>query len=102
MAKVLKDFDFVKVYLDDILIYSKTEDEHMNHIEMLIERLTDKNISINFDKCEFFYEYISYLGVIITGDGIKPDISRIEKEKIVFIPKNKRQLQKLLGVPQLV
>jgi hypothetical protein len=94
----LGKFDFIKIYLDDIIIFSKTFDDHFSNVLEILKLLINENMSINFEKCEFFKEKISYLGVKINGVGVKPDIARIkESNYILFLPKTLKEVQKLLG-----
>jgi hypothetical protein len=97
MTSILHGHTNVKVYLDDIIIVSKTVQEHLTDLENVFKRLFENKISINFEKCEFFKNEIKYLGMIINGDGVKTDISRVNEAKIKFIPKTRRQIQKLIG-----
>ncbi|KAF9761644.1 Transposon Tf2-9 polyprotein [Nosema granulosis] len=94
----LSDLNFVKVFVDDILIYSKTPEEHSLHIEKVLQRLHTEGISINFDKSSFMKQEVKYLGKIINSEGIKPDISTIFKIENDLVPKNRKQLMKILGV----
>ena len=97
MMELLGHLEYVKVYLDDILIHSKTIDEHADHLENVFSILRNNTAEINFEKSSFCLEQVTYLGHIVTKDGIRPDISRIEKFKMPEIT-TKRQLQRLLGL----
>lgn len=96
MNRILEDLDFVKIYLDDILIHSKNIYEHLDHLNTVLRKLQEANASINFEKSKFGEKEVTYLGNIINKDGIRPDTSRI-KTFNNFIPKNKKHLQQLLG-----
>lgn len=64
---------------------------------MVLEKLKKNNVSINFNKSQFAVDEVKYLGYIINKNGIKADISRINKLKNIRTPKSKKDIQKLLG-----
>ena len=73
MTGILKDFPFAIIaYLDDIIIFSKTPQEHISHIRMVFEKLKLANISMKKSKYSFFSEQIQYLGHILSATGIRP------------------------------
>ena len=88
---------FVVVFLDDILIYSRTLDEHYKHVRFVLQTLWDKQFYAKLSKCEFFKRSITYLGHLITDQGIQIDPSRIEKVKLWPVPRNVRELRSFLG-----
>ena len=61
--------DFVSVYVDDVLIFSKTLDEHLEHLESVINRLEEVGLKLKASKCQFVREEVEYLGHVITPDG---------------------------------
>ena len=68
---------FVVVFLDDILVYSNSVEEHKQHLKQVLECLRRNRLYANPEKCEFFKSEICYLGHIISGDGISVDPSKI-------------------------
>ena len=72
MTGILKDFNFAIAYLDDIIIFSKTPQEHVSHISLVFEKLKSANLSMKKSKCNFFSKEIQYLGHILSATGIKP------------------------------
>ncbi|KAG0435920.1 Transposon Tf2-6 polyprotein, partial [Dictyocoela muelleri] len=97
MNKMLGDFEFVKIFLDDILIHSPDAETHENHLIQVLSKLKESNVSINFDKSRFFKTEVVYLGHKIDKNGTRADTSRLLPfEKI--IPKTKKQLQRLIGL----
>ena len=70
MTSILKDFPFAIAYLDDIIIFSKTPQEHLSHIQMVFEKLKSANLSMKKSKCSFFSKEIQYLGHILSDTGI--------------------------------
>ena len=72
MTGILKDFNFAIAYLDDIIIFSKTADEHLDCIKQVFEKLRSTHLSMKLSKCHFFMKEIQYLGHILSTQGIKP------------------------------
>ena len=70
MTGILKDFPFTIAYLDDIIIFSKTPQEHLSHICMVFEKLRIANLPMRKSKCNFFSKEIQYLGHILSATGI--------------------------------
>jgi hypothetical protein len=75
MNEVLKEFigKFVIVYLDDILIYNQTREEHLRHLKMVLSTLQKNKLLINLKKCNFMKDELIYLGFVISKDGLKMD-----------------------------
>lgn len=97
MNALFGKLSYVKVYLDDILVHSKTEEEHCEHLETVLNTFKNEGIAINFNKSNFFKKQVTYLGHVISSEEIKADTSRISKSK-PQIPTTKKQLQRILGV----
>ena len=72
MTDILKDFNFTIAYLDDIIIFSKTPQEHLTHIRKVFKKLQSAKLSMKMSKCNFFSKEIQYLGHILSTTGIKP------------------------------
>ncbi|GBG92096.1 hypothetical protein CBR_g54351 [Chara braunii] len=68
---------FVVVYLDDVLVFSWTLQEHQGHLRQVLEKLREANFKINAKKCEWAKTQVLYLGHVLDGDGIKPEDSKI-------------------------
>ncbi|WMV41738.1 hypothetical protein MTR67_035123, partial [Solanum verrucosum] len=67
---------FVIVFMDDILIYSRSEDEHADHLRILLQVLKEKQVFAKFSKCEFWLRSVAFIGHIIYGKGIDVDPRR--------------------------
>ena len=80
MNRVFRPFldKFVVVFIDDILIYSRSKEEHEEHLRKVLEVLREKELYANGSKCEFWMEEVKFLGHVITRDGIAVDPSKIE------------------------
>jgi len=79
MNKILKEFigKFVIVYLDDILIFSKTREEHFRHVQNVLEKLEQNKLLINLKKCTFLQKDLVYLGFVIVENELKMDLEKI-------------------------
>ena len=80
MNNVLHEFldDFVLVYLDDIMIYSRTEEEHLRYIQLVLQKLADVDLYMKASKCKFAKTPTTFLGFSITHAGISVDPKKIE------------------------
>jgi hypothetical protein len=70
--------DFASAYLDDVLIYSDSEEEHVGHVKWIMQRLLEAGLYLKPEKCEFHKETVRYLGSIISTTGISMDEDKIE------------------------
>ena len=85
-------------YLDDILIYAKTFEEHVMNLKRVLQRLHSRGIKLRADKCVFAKQEVRYLGRLISGDGYRPDPADTEAlQKFRAPPKNIGELRSLLG-----
>jgi len=89
---------FVMDYIDDISVYSKTWEEHLQHLEEVFKRLRKAKLKINPDKCHFGAQEIQFLGHVIGVDGIKPDPTKVEKVKNFPQPNNTTELRSFVGL----
>ncbi|CAH8466367.1 unnamed protein product [Schistosoma rodhaini] len=70
--QVVRGLPFVYVYIDDLLIASKDENEHLTHLKLLFEKLNEYGLTINLDKCEFGKQSLTFLGHLLDNQGIRP------------------------------
>ena len=68
---------FVVVFIDDILIYSKNEEEHAQHLHIVLQRLREHQLYAKFSKCDFWLKEVPFLGHVISAEGISVDPSKV-------------------------
>ena len=79
MNKVFMEYldKFVVVFIDDILVYSKNEEEHVEHLRLVLQKLRENQLYAKFSKCEFWLDEVSFLGYVITNGGIAVDPGKV-------------------------
>ena len=85
------------VYLDDILVYSDTEEEHRLHVKEVLQRLREAKLYLKLSKCEFHTQETEYLGYIVCPEGVKIDPSRIQTIQEWPMPKTVRDIRVFIG-----
>ena len=98
MTGILKDFPFAIAYLDDIIIFSKTPQEHLSHIRLVFEKLKATNLSMKNSKCNFFLKEIQYLGHILSTTSIRPLSSKPHAIQHMNPPMTPKQVRAFLGL----
>jgi hypothetical protein len=100
MDEVLRGYlwKFVMVYLDDVIIYSDTFEQHLEHLRDIFDRLEEAGLKLNPDKCSFVKEELEFLGHIVSNKGIRTDPAKIQKVKDFPTPMNITQLRGFLGL----
>ena len=68
---------FVIIFINDMLVYSKTKEDHMKHLRIVLQKLTYHKLYAKFSKCEFWLTEVSFLGHILSHNGISVDPSKI-------------------------
>ena len=89
--------DFVSAYIDDILIYSETHQEHEKHVRKVLEKLREAGLQLDIEKCAFFQQRVKYLGLIISTDGIQMDPEKLTAVADWATPRSVRDVQAFLG-----
>ena len=92
MDTILHGLPFVKVYLDDILVFSEDLQQHCQHLKQTLQRLKSHGASINLEKSCFALEKIEYLGHYVSSEGISPMERGIEKLSQFTLPKTVKQM----------
>ena len=93
---VLKGCNFTMGYLDDIIIYSRSEKEHLEHLGEIFIRLKTAGLKLKLEKCCFFKKHIQYLGHLISEEGIQPLPEKLESIAKMPAPKNPKEVKQFL------
>jgi hypothetical protein len=91
-------YKFVIVFLDDILVYCKSKDEHEQHLRMVLQALREHQLYAKLRKCSFYQKKIHYLGHIISKDGIVVDPEKIEAIREWSSPNNVTKVRSFMGL----
>ena len=100
MNRVFLDYldQFIVVFIDDILIYSKTPNEHEEHLRKAMERLCRKKLYAKLEKCEFWLDSVSFLGHVIFGEGVAVDLEKVKAVVQWTRPTSVFEIQSFLGL----
>ncbi|WVZ81487.1 hypothetical protein U9M48_028860 [Paspalum notatum var. saurae] len=100
MNKVFMEYldKFVVVFIDDILIYSKTEEEHEEHLRLVLQKLRDHKLYAKLSKCEFWLDQVPFLGHIVSKGGIMVDPSKISSVMDWKVPEVVKEVRGFLGL----
>jgi hypothetical protein len=86
------------VYLNDIIVYSSTFEQHLQDLQKVFSALADANLTLKSSKCNFCRREMAYLGHIITSDGIKPDPGLTDTVAQFPVPTTIKEVQAFLGL----
>jgi hypothetical protein len=89
---------FVVVFIDDILIFSKTEEEYEKHLRMVLEKLRSNQLYAKFSKCEFWLTEVAFLGHVISAGGVSVDPSKVKDMLNRMPPMNASEIRSFLGL----
>ena len=89
---------FVVVFIDDILIYSKTKEEHDGHLRLVLELLRKEKLYAKFSKCEFWMKEVQFLGHVVSKNGIHVDPSKIDAVRNWRRPETPTEIRQFLGL----
>ncbi|GBG78637.1 hypothetical protein CBR_g27863 [Chara braunii] len=100
MNRIFHDYldKFIVVYLDDILVFSKTVEEHIAHLDKVLSLLRQHKFKINGEKCEFGHTRILYLGHEISAEGLKPDDAKVASIRDWPRPQSVTEMRSFLGM----
>ncbi|WVZ52612.1 hypothetical protein U9M48_003656 [Paspalum notatum var. saurae] len=100
MNKVFMEYldKFVVVFIDDILIYSKTEEEHEEHLRLVLQKLREHKLYAKLSKCEFWLDQVPFLGHIVSKGGIMVDPSKISSVIDWKVPEDVKEVRGFLGL----
>lgn len=89
---------FIQVFLDDILIYSRNEWEHREHLRLVLQCLQENRLYGKLSKCSFFQKEIQYLGHTISREGISMDAGKVEAILSWPAPRNAKEVRSFMGL----
>ncbi|KAF9760600.1 Transposon Tf2-6 polyprotein, partial [Nosema granulosis] len=98
ISRILEGIENCFVYIDDIIIFNKTLEEHNKVILRVLERLKLHEVKINFEKSSFYNREIKLLGYLVSKQGIQADKKYLQNITLNSVPKTKRQVQKIIGI----
>jgi hypothetical protein len=100
MNKVFMEYldKFVVVFIDDILIFSKNEEEHDEHLRLVLQKLRENQLYAKLSKCEFWLKEVSFHGHIISEGGISVDPSKVKSVLSWSTPQNVSYIRSFLGL----
>ena len=90
--------DYADAYLDDIIIFSDTWSDHMDHLRDVLERLRRAGLTIKVKKCQFARSHCTYLGHVVGSGEVRPDSAKVEAVKNFPVPRTKRDVRIFLGL----
>lgn len=89
---------FVSVYIDDVLVYSQSLDEHLEHLRLVIQKIQDAGLKLKPSKCQFVREEVEYLGHVLTPEGLKTNTRLVESVTNYPRPQNSKEVKQFLGL----
>ena len=100
MDDVLKDLQgkVCLVYMDDIIIFSTSLQEHISNLKLVLKKLRNTNFKIQLDKSEFLRKKVEFLGHVVTPDGVKPNPKKIKAIQNFTLSKTSKEIKSFLGL----
>ena len=87
---------FVVVFIDDILVYSKSQEKHDKHLKIVLQTLREKQLYVKLSKCEFWLDNVTFLRHVVSTEGIKVDLDKIKAVLEWEAPKNVAEVRSFL------
>ena len=99
MNTLMEGLEFARAYIDDLLVLSKDGFEtHLEHLEKVFNRLSEANLKVNIQKCKFCQPELEYLGYMISRDGVRPIMKKVQAIQQIGPPKTRKQLRRFIGM----
>ena len=93
-----KEWNFIFVYLDDLLIVSKSLTEHVQHVGKVLKQLSEANLRLKPQKCKFAQQQVEYLGHTLTSEGVRPNDGKTRAVKEFVRPTTGKEVKSFLGL----
>ena len=90
--------DFVVVYIDDVLIFSHSLEDHLKHLQAVLGCIKEAGLKLQPGKCKFIREEVEYLGYIVTPEGLKTNIRLVAAVRDFLLPQDTYQVRRFLGL----
>ena len=100
MDEMLEDIDGARAIMDDILIAGKTPQEHDRIMIKVVERATEWNLKLNFDKCQVKQPRVTYVGHLVTDQGLQPDPEKVQAVRSMPVPGSNEDVRRFLEFVQ--
>jgi len=102
METILHDYrdEFCIPYLDDVIVYSRIFDEHVEHVRQVLQRLQEHGVKLKAQKCQLFQQEVNYLGCIVSAEGYRPDPKHTDAIRMLkeWTPKTVGEVLRLVGL----
>ena len=102
MQQIFNDIDGVNVYIDDLVIWGESKKQHDERLFQVLDGAKQVNLTLSLNKCEFRVRKITYLGEVLSKDGVQPDPEKIRAITEMPRPCTKKDVQRLLGMANYV
>ena len=100
MSRMVEDIEGAEVIVDDILVWGRTLKEHDQRLQKVLNRTREYNLKLSSEKCEFRKQEITYVGHVLSSDGLKADPEKIRAVTQMKPPNNRKELRKFMGFIQ--
>ena len=100
MTEVLRPYmgQFLVVYFDDILIYSQSQEDHLEHLRIVCTTLMQENLYVNLGKCQFMTSTVTFLRYVVSSKGLSMDLEKVKAILEWFEPKNLQEVRSFHGL----
>ena len=98
MSEIFSGIKGVKVIVDDLLIWGENQQQHDERLRQVLERARQKNLKLNKEKSQIALDEISYIGHVLSKEGLKPDPQKVRAITEMNRPQNREELQRFLGM----
>ena len=99
MNELMEGLEFVRAYLDDLLIVTKGSFlDHLDKLEQVLTRLAEAGLKVNVSKSHFCQHELEYLGYLINREGVRPTMKKVEAIKNIAPPKTRKQVRSFIGM----